>query len=266
MQTLYVGNTLINDAFLGDKRIADVATYVDKDATNFIVATGITGSAVSAVSYLVQKLKADNLWNKMYAIYPFVGANSTSNRYNLKDTGSFLLAFTGSWTYSSNGVQGNITDTHIDTSLATNAAGISDWDTSASLSVYATNNTSNGYDIGNNTNYLITRYFNNVAYYANNGNITTASLDSKGFLLGVTSGSGASSSRMFKNGTQVQTGNLTGGTGGNLYIGANNAGTVTDRSDRNYAFTSIGGALSTTDASNLYTIVQNFETILGRQV
>jgi hypothetical protein len=59
----------------------------DADAMAFISAAGISDTTqVTAIDNLVFNLKQNNLWNKMYAIYPFVGGTSEINhKYNLKD-------------------------------------------------------------------------------------------------------------------------------------------------------------------------------------
>ena len=53
----------------------------------------------------------------------------------------------------------------------------------------------------------------------------------------------------------------------NNYIGAlNHAGTFNFPSSKNFAFSSIGSGLTDTEAANLYTAVQAFQTTLNRQV
>lgn len=75
----------------------------DPDAQAFIDATGITGTDATAINTLVLDLKGANLWTKMYALWPFVGGTSTTNRYNLIDTTQYLLSFSGSQTFNSTG-------------------------------------------------------------------------------------------------------------------------------------------------------------------
>ena len=46
----------------------------DADVQAFMAATGITDPTIDrAICNLVAQLKADNLWNKLDAIYPMVG-------------------------------------------------------------------------------------------------------------------------------------------------------------------------------------------------
>ena len=57
-------------------------------------------------------------------------------------------------------------------------------------------------------------------------------------------------------------------TNGNIYIGAMNRDNTSQPypTARQYAFSSIGDGLTDTDASNLYTLTQAFQTSLSRQV
>jgi hypothetical protein len=53
-----------------------VGLTTDPSASAFIAATGITGATQqSAVDALVKGLKADGIWSKMKAVYPFVTDN-----------------------------------------------------------------------------------------------------------------------------------------------------------------------------------------------
>lgn len=81
----------------------------DTDVIKFITTAGITGGTeFSAVNYLVLALKTNNLWNRIFAIYPFVGGTATTHKYNLKNpvdsNAGFRLTFSGSVTHDSNGV------------------------------------------------------------------------------------------------------------------------------------------------------------------
>lgn len=78
----------------------------------FMAATGITDPTIDrAICNLVAQLKADNLWNKLEAIYPMVGGSATTHKFNLKnpiDTdAAFRLLFSGGWTHDANGATPN---------------------------------------------------------------------------------------------------------------------------------------------------------------
>jgi len=95
---------------------------IDPDAQAFLTAAAITDPTItSAIDTLVVDLKGYGIWNKMKAIYPFVGGTASSHKFNLKDPrdldAAFRLVFIGGWTHSVNGVQGNLTNAFADTYL-----------------------------------------------------------------------------------------------------------------------------------------------------
>jgi hypothetical protein len=95
---------------------------VDWDAENFITATGITDATQQgAIRTLVTDLKDADLWNKLQAIYPFVGGTATTHKFNLRNAqdsnGAFRLIFTGGWTHAATGVLPNGTNAYADTSF-----------------------------------------------------------------------------------------------------------------------------------------------------
>jgi hypothetical protein len=90
-----MGNSINKDKYVGIGLRGIIAPSIDPSAAAFFSATGITGATQqSAVDALVKGLKADGLWSKMKAVYPFV----TDNR-NLLSYTEFLgqLAY---WTRS----------------------------------------------------------------------------------------------------------------------------------------------------------------------
>jgi hypothetical protein len=93
---------------------------VDWDAENFITATGITDATQQgAIRTLVTDLKDAELWNKLQAIYPFVGGTATTHKFNLRNAqdsnGAFRLAFSGGWTHAATGALPNGTNGYADT-------------------------------------------------------------------------------------------------------------------------------------------------------
>jgi len=87
-------------------------TPIDTDAQAFLTATGITDATItSAIDTFVTGLKSNGLWNKFYAIYPFVGGSASSHKWNLKDPrdldAAYRLTFYGGLTHNANGITGN---------------------------------------------------------------------------------------------------------------------------------------------------------------
>jgi hypothetical protein len=100
---------------------------IDPDAQAFLTAAAITDPTItSAIDTLVVQLKADGIWTKMKALYPFVGGTASTHKYNLKDPqdldASFRLVFNGGWTHSANGALPNGTNGFADTKLIPSVA------------------------------------------------------------------------------------------------------------------------------------------------
>lgn len=263
----------------------------DPDAQAFITASGITDpTQQTAINSLVLGLKSNGLWTKMNAIYPFVGGTSSTHKWNLKDPrdldAAYRLVFSGGWTHSSTGAKPNGVNAYANTYLIPSA--VLNY---ASLSYYSRTNTaeigtgdSNGIVVGvrsDNTtvnNALNLRIKsnptnNNDFFYSRTGSAANTSVrvvNSNG--LGLFSGAlDASTSKIYRNGVNL-TGTVTTFVRNtpnlSIYIGAlNNKGFGgSEYSLKESAFAHIGDTLDATEMANLYTVVQAFQTTLGRQV
>jgi hypothetical protein len=99
---------------------------IDENAYLFLSQSGITDPIItSSIDTFVRGLKANNLWDKMIAIYPFVGTGSDgvnltgSQSWNLKEptTAFYKLSYTGSWNGSTSGSTPSGSNTSIDTGV-----------------------------------------------------------------------------------------------------------------------------------------------------
>jgi hypothetical protein len=271
------------DSWAGATDVVGITTPpVDADAQAFITAASITDpTQQSAINTLVVDLKGYNIWTKMKAVYPFVGGTSSTHKFNLKnplDTdAAFRLVFNGGFTHNSNGITGNGTNGYADTKF--NPVSQSSNLNSFFMSVYSRTNSNagNAYEIANADDYsigtkftgIITRYSNNNRYIAVGGNYNTANseTDSRGFYCCGTNGS--STQILYKNGSNVLSGTSpqTGFSNCNLAVSAViNLTSIAGYSSKNLAFAHIGDGLTSTEAANLYTTVQTFQTALNRNV
>ena len=253
----------------------------------FIQTAGITGATEqSAITTLYNDLVSNGLWNKLYVIYPFVGGTSTSTKYNLKDVSKYTISWAGGITYASTGVKGN----------GTNGRGITGWNPkvfntgttitdSLSVGFYSRTNVSNekvDFGIANSTTnaaiqILARRSSNSYAVFDNYNSSSGRAQDYVGGSTGfyVSSRTSTTSMKGFINATQIGTTNTTSVTTSNitndlndsLYILCQNLdGVATSYSPREFAWFHIGAGLSDSEVSTLNTIVQNFQTTLGRNV
>jgi len=251
---------------------------LDPDALAFLTATGITDLTITnAINTLVVDLKGYSLWAKMKALYPFVGGTATTHKYNLKnplDTdAAFRLVFNGGWTHSANGVRGNGTNAFADTKL--NPFNVLSRDFN-SVGMYnrlllPLVNTYNG--VGN-PNYFIlgTGDATNrrIDYWANASSGLVSS--NTNAIQGFSSGSRTTStlSKLYRNGVLnnnyvIPSNNLPAF---NFYIGAVNTGTGSTivYNDFELSLFYLSDGIDDTEAANLYTAVQAFQTALSRNV
>ncbi len=252
-------------------------TVSDADAQAFVTAANIQDQVeANAINNLVIGMKADGLWTKMKAVYPFVGVSSTSNSYNLRNTAQYQINWNGGWTWNSNGVTGNGVNGWGNTGLIPNSVLTLN---STHQSLYIRNTGNLGVDdfgsATNATTSLMRMIVKNsgtndhiIDHYAVAQRITGTVADSTGFF--VVSRENSTSLKSKRNDVSLGT-NTNSNTGTlpthALYLGAlNNIGTAVNYTARNYAFASAGDGLSDTDMTNLRNRVVTFQTALNRNV
>jgi len=226
-------------------------------------------------------MKADGLWTKMKAVYPFVGSSSSSTSYNLKNTAQYQITWNGGVTHASTGVTFNGSNGYGDTNIAPNAVLTANSNHVALYSRTAAARTNGvAIDFGQGTDSNISngiwgcsrRSSNNALFGATNasasGLLTVANTNGSGmFVNSITS---ATSRKIYRN--AVTLGTLTTNISQTLsapkmFIGAfNNNGLAALYSDYETAFFSIGDGLDDTDATNLNTRVTTFQTALNRNI
>lgn len=248
----------------------------DDFAGIFLSAAGITDPTItSAVYTLVNDLNGYGLWSKMLGIYPLVGGTASSHSWNLKDTTKLKMRWVGGMTHDSNGVTGNGANSYGQPDI-TGVTGINATNyppltaTNYGISIYQRNTSAeyvqqvgfgyaNGYlhaSYGGGT----TNYFRGITASPDN-----ATNPNKTGLFHMYGGSGVGSGIV--NGTKIVTG--TGGQlpntalGTFLWFAGNNGGGY---SNRNFAFFTVSEYLNDTEAANLYTSIQKFQTTLNRFV
>lgn len=252
-------------------------TVSDPDAQAFVNAAVIEDQIqATAINQLVIDMKAANIWTKMKAIYPFVGGTAASHKWNLKNpldtNAAFRLSFIGGWTHTAQGVQANGTNGYADTFFVPSVQ--YSVDDNHHISIYSRlNQTQNDVEIGSydGTRALQLRVFfsSGTEFYSNNlSPVFPSDTNSVGNYIGNRIGTAV---KIFKNNTTL--GTFTNSANGrptfSLFLAnSNNSGSPNAGlySNKQYAFSSIGDGLTDTEAANLYTIVQNFNTTLNRQI
>jgi len=264
---------------IGVQSFVSAGGGTDADAQAFITAAGITDATQqSAINTLVTDLKAYGIWTKMKAIYPFCGGTASSHKWNLKDArdldAAFRLVFSGGWTHSSNGATPNGTNGIADSFLTANT--LSQFSTH--LSYYSrTNNDGSYFEMGYGAassritmgiKYLGTGYYDQNDN--SNGRITVSMSSTNSTGLFLMSRTANNVQKAYRNSGQIgstNTNTITSSLPNNkIQLGAFTDGVNFIYSNRQCAFASIGDGLTDTEAANLYTAVQAYQTTLNRQV
>ena len=266
----------------------------DVDANNFLVVTGITDATINtALTDLSAGLKTNSLFTKVKAMYPFVGGTESLHKWNFinpKDLDSaFRLTFVDGagvgWVHAVTGAKPDGTGAYADTHFRPVFDGLVYY--SSGLGYYSrTDESVTGVDIGcthvngnyNPCNKLRIRYTDDKGrYYCYNGYAASdvalgaVIANSLGFFFG--SRTGKNDNRLFINGTQsgvTNTANALNYDPANSYsffIGADNVdGVAATFAGKECALVIITDGLTPAEATILNTLVQAFETTLGRNV
>jgi len=256
------------------------ASPSDGDAQAFIFRVEAAGGTLTtteknAVNTLVIRLKAANIWTKLLAVYPMVGASAAACAQNLRSN-SFTGAFSSGWTFASTGATPNGTSAFMETSFnpRTSTTGFSQH-----MAMYSrTQNSSvSGMQMGCTP---AGAEMNLYQYYASSGikgstfyiypatAVTSSNSTTTGFQ--ISSKTSSTSLKLYFNGSLLDT-NTTTETltrpDRTIYLGASKGeqGAFLFR-PHEHAFDSLGDGLTDTEASNYYNIVQEFQTLLGRQI
>jgi len=231
-----------------------------------VVAAGGTLSETEqlATDTLVKQMKVYGLWDLTKAIYPMVGASAAACAQNLKSS-SFTGSFSTGWTFASTGATPNGSSAFMDTGLnALNTL----TNRNLHLAYYARAGSDSreltliGTMAGLTPQYNV--YNSTRAYASLGGNYTDASIGAQLCFHTITSLDGSTSGqRLYTNG--ILRGSST-----------NNSASLPSTNfalARGYqyspfqcALASIGDGLTATQASDFYTIVQEFQTTLSRQI
>ena len=254
----------------------------DADAQAFITAAGITDATQqSAINTLVIDLKGYGVWTKMRAIYPFVGGTASTHKWNLKDPrdldAAFRLVFFGGGSHGTGGWTPNGTNGYADTFMvqstvfnanSNHVSAYSRTNIASGTTPYfmgVTNATTHGFQILSARNSL-----GNFLYENGSQVISLSNTNTTGFYLGTSTSS--TSAKSYKNGVNVGTSTTSQirtmfATSVLLSVAKKSDGTIFGGYDnKQLAFASLGDGLTDTEASNLYTAVQAYQTTLSRNV
>lgn len=239
--------------------------------TAFAAATGITDTTIlNALNTFDLGLISNGLDTKMKAVYPFVGATSTTQKFNFMDARdldiAFRLTFFGGGTFSSNGYQTNGINAWANTFLIPSST-LSLNSTHASI-YCRTNNMDSIFDVwATDYSLILSAYNNNAIYYkVNQGTYSSVATTSS---LGMTTINRNSSTieKAYRNSTlMLSSSKNSNALSNNSIVIAKSEGGGVAWSNRQYSFSSIGDGLTDGEATTFYNLVQAMQTSLSRQV
>jgi hypothetical protein len=259
----------------------------DADAVAFYdacLADGVTlnGTQYAAINNLVISLKSSGIWTIMKAVYPMIGGSAASHKYNLKDPrnldAAYRLTFVNSPTHSNNGIAFNGVSQYCNTYLKPNSViGQND----AHLSFYSrTNSGISGGEMGyyhgpTGGGFYLNINFGGTEYRAvmdiEYAGLSGLGTSSSGFYIGSRVNSTQHLNKRHGNATTTEsvTSSIDGYRATDVYIGCvhlSDTDAPDSFTDRQCAFASIGNGLSSAQMDSFYSIVQTYQTTLGRQV
>lgn len=251
---------------------------LDADAVSYLNAVVAAGGSVdatmsAATDTLFVSLKSNNLYNKISVFYPMIGGTEQSTSIQGKRTSgtTYDIVWTnpGSITFDYSGVTGNGSNTYGDTNFNGYNLLSSSVAAKSHMSLYIGTNTSGNYsEIGTRTNgnwILAVRYGNDFSYgwcYTPGGTeLVFSTTNSTGMY--VMTRTSSTYSTTFRNETQMVS---MGNTETNS-IANSNVLILSDSvlySNRRFQFVSIGADLSDGECITLSSIINTFQTTLGR--
>lgn len=250
---------------------------LDPNAEAFINATGISGSQSVSINDLVLDLKAANLWTSPNAIYPFIGGTATTHKYNLKNpldtNAAYRLGFAGGWIHNLSGATPDGMNSFADTYLVGSTVLTAN---NSHVSFYSlTDSDTGGCDFGNTSNAFgsITKAGNTMysdflgngsVFLASPDRITVANPSSNAFFI---FSSTATNIKVYKNKNilgQKGSATVSGYPATSILFSYGYTSGTNRWSNRQLAFSSIGGGFSDLDAQIYFQIVEKYQVSQNR--
>ena len=265
--------------------------YYDRTISNetnaFLYATQITDSTIkTAINTTINDLKTNNLYSKLTTWYPMVGGTASNHGVNLILPGTYTATFYGGWTHNNSGAKPNGTNAYATTGMTpsvvfnqisnhmsyynvTNSPGGSAYPNGKTEIGDSSTNTQMALSVGNDVNVGVG---GSIGGFINAAANLGAGADPRGNV--ILTRTSSSMLKAYRNGSLLATNTTTLGIGlpftfdlnlGCFYF-SDGTQQRTNYSDRQCASATFGSGLSDSEAATLYTIIQNFNTMLGRSV
>lgn len=261
-----------------------------REFERFIAATEISDTNIKfAIATLIYDLKSAGIWYKREAIYPFVGGTASTHKFNLKNpedsNNAYRLSFSGGWTHASTGAKPNGSNGYADSFWI--PANTLPEKNSCGMTLYSRTQTGNNNGLHGMTNTTSSALcfcprYSGMIFGATNDltGQSVANSDARGFFqMHRTKGFGTFGAvppgdtpivDIYKNTTRTRStvDSLGNSDGYSFCWGARktNFAGITNYSDLEISYGCFGVGLTPYEAQVYYTIVQKYQTILGRNV
>ncbi len=260
--------------------LATIASLGDVDAQSFISRASLTDSTqISAVKTLVSSLKnTSSLWSAILALYPFVGGNAVAHAQNLKND-LYTISWSGAVTHNSNGITGNAVNQYgTCTGLTGNTViphlgGVTVYNRTQAATASGGIRRYCGFGDGGGSFYYTLDYASSVANRASWGGLGTSYISETAAQRTGTITANRSATNDFKcynNGTQYLS-TTTNDTSTPpsvdiMVLAFSSGGVVNAPCAENFSLFAVHSALTVQQVTDLATIIQTFQTTLGRNV
>ena len=258
--------------------VSTTSNLSDTDATAYTTASSNIAYQY-AINDLFKGLKDNSLYTKIQAFYPFLGTTAAQHKWNAKNpldtNAAFRLQFFGGGTHSNLGYQCNGTNAYANTFLApstvqnVNSNGLT-------VTVGTNNNVTGTYSVeigaqlNTTTSSLLTPKVGNSGAIncdlnSQSNRINAANTTAIGMYTGTKQST--ASHKVFKNKLQVASASGGGALPSlSIFVGALNfGGSAQGYSSQRIQFTAIHEGLTDAEVVALHTIIDNFETAIGRK-
>jgi len=279
---VYSGSVAAKSVYLGATKVWSSGAAWDVDTQNYLTATGLNVSYAPALDGLVVGLKSKGLWTKMNAIYAFVGGTAALHKWNLKDPrdldAAFRLTYVGGIHTTNLGYQPNPTgsyetggyaNTYLipstaltlnSTHLSLYSLGARAWAPRCDMGAYNWDGTQNRF-------HVIAYYTAGEFYYSMASRATPNTPAGSSLGLFVATRTSATDMAAYRNGALAAS--IVDASTELPYVSINIGninGYTREYSDLPFGFASIGSGLTAQNVADLYSVIQAYQTALGRQV
>lgn len=256
-------NVMINLSGLTQQTIAFNAAVV--------AAGGSLTSAQRSIidSTLVKPLLSSGLWNRMTALYPYIGGTAAAHSINLVNPGVYSQVYTGGVTHNANGITNDGATGWVNTQIPNNAMA----QDSVHAMVYLRSNPRpaavGSYLVGlqGSTFFIINNPTGNMAYRVNDtSGTTTGNATLTGF---IQSNRTSSTARSITNGGVTSASSqASSATNAGLMTHFSSSATIPAPSTAimNMAASSFGASMTADQITAYSAIIQSYQSALGRAV